>query len=258
MPHQGEVIIRAQGACKSYGDHKVLDGVDLDVHRGEVVAVIGPSGSGKTTLIRTMNGLESIDGGDVLLRGRPIGYQKSGDRYRPAANRVIELQRRRIGMVFQQFNLFPHKTAVQNVEWAPLATGTASRAEVRKEALELLAKVGLSQHANKYPHQLSGGQQQRVAIARALAMRPEVVLFDEPTSALDPELVEEVLTVMKQLANDGLTMVIVTHEMRFAEQAADWVVFMDSGRITEQGSAATIFETPVQDRTRDFLTRVTT
>ena len=256
-PHAGEVVLSARGATKSFGQTQVLKGVDLDVHRGEVVAVIGPSGSGKTTLIRTLNAMETVDGGDVLYRGEPVGYRRSaGGGYVPARDSVIAGQRQHIGMVFQQFNLFPHKTVLENVTFAVVELGKLNRAEARSRGLELLGKVGLSEHAGKYPHQLSGGQQQRVAIARALAMSPEVVLFDEPTSALDPELVDEVLAVMAELAADGLTMVIVTHEMRFAEQVADWVVFMEDGVVGEQGPAGKIFSEPANERTRTFLDRV--
>lgn len=256
--HSGEVVLAARDVTKSYGEKRVLNGVDLDVHSGEVVVIIGPSGSGKTTLIRTLNGLELIDGGSVTYREKPLGYvQNSRGIYAPAPDNVVSKQRQQVGMVFQQFNLFPHKTALENVMYAPLNLGKKSRAEAEKLGEELLAKVGLAEHMNKYPHQLSGGQQQRVAIARSLAVNPEVVLFDEPTSALDPELVDEVLAVMTELVNEGLTMVIVTHEMRFAELAADWVVFMDGGVIGEQGPADEFFASPKQDRTRAFLSRVT-
>ncbi|WP_433122986.1 amino acid ABC transporter permease/ATP-binding protein [Arthrobacter koreensis] len=257
VPHAGEVVISAQAATKSFGAAQVLKGVDLEVHRGEVVAIIGPSGSGKTTLIRTLNAMETVDGGEVLYRGEPVGYRKTaGGTYVPARDTVVAEQRQHIGMVFQQFNLFPHKTVLENVTFAVVELGKLNRATARERGLELLGKVGLAEHAAKYPHQLSGGQQQRVAIARALAMSPEVVLFDEPTSALDPELVDEVLAVMAELAAEGLTMVIVTHEMRFAEQVADWVVFMEDGRIGEQGPAERIFSEPANVRTRTFLDRV--
>lgn len=255
-PHSGGVLLQVKGATKSFAQTPVLRGVDLDVHRGEVVVIIGPSGSGKTTLIRTLNGLELIDGGAVTHHDRPVGYEVHNGRYRAASDRQVSRQRRDIGMVFQQFNLFPHKTALQNVIYAPVRLGQVSSADAREKGLELLGKVGLRSHADKYPHQLSGGQQQRVAIARALAVDPEIVLFDEPTSALDPELVDEVLQVMSNLASEGLTMVIVTHEMRFAEQVADWAVFMDQGRIAEQGPAQAVFSSPRESRTQDFLARV--
>ncbi|MBK0420919.1 amino acid ABC transporter permease/ATP-binding protein [Leucobacter sp. CSA2] len=256
-PHAGEPVLSVRDERKSYGDTEVLKGIDLDVHRGEVVAIIGPSGSGKTTLIRTLNAMESIDSGDVLFHGEPVGYVRGADGgIKPAPDRALAKTRARVGMVFQQFNLFPHKTVRENVTFAPDYLRPADRAAHAAEADLLLAKVGMEAHADKYPHQLSGGQQQRVAIARALAMDPEVLLFDEPTSALDPELVDEVLRVMTDLAAEGLTMVVVTHEMRFAREVADWVVFMDQGRIVEEGPAAEVFDAPEQDRTRKFLSRV--
>ncbi len=256
-PHEGEVVIEVSGATKSFGHTQVLTGVDLSVHKGEVVTVIGPSGSGKTTLIRTLNALEVIDGGEVLYRGTPIGYRKGrGGTPVPTSDSSAASQRRHIGMVFQQFNLFPHMTVLGNVTFAALQLSTVAKEEAREAALALLRKVGMAEHADKYPYQLSGGQQQRVAIARALATGPEVVLFDEPTSALDPELVDEVLAVMAELATEGLTMVIVTHEMRFAREVADWVVFMDGGRVAEQGPAERVFTAPQHERTRRFLDRV--
>ena len=256
-PHAGEVVLSVRDERKSFGDTEVLKGIDLDVHRGEVVAIIGPSGSGKTTLIRTLNAMESIDGGEVLFHGEPVGYTRAADgSMRPVPDRVLARTRARVGMVFQQFNLFPHKTVRENVTFAPDYLHPGDRAENARDADELLAKVGMEAHADKYPHQLSGGQQQRVAIARALAMDPEVLLFDEPTSALDPELVDEVLRVMTDLAAEGLTMVVVTHEMRFAREVADWVVFMDQGQVVEEGSATEVFERPEQERTRRFLNRV--
>jgi polar amino acid transport system permease protein len=257
VPHDGEVVIEVHGGRKSFGHTEVLKGVDLKVHRGEVLAVIGPSGSGKTTLIRTLNALETIDSGDVLYRGAPVGYRT--DRagvHRPVSDRVMAKTRQHIGMVFQQFNLFPHKTVLENVTFAPNYTGTKQGQAARTAAIEVLGKVGMAAHADKYPHQLSGGQQQRVAIARALAMNPEVMLFDEPTSALDPELVSEVLHVMGDLAKEGLTMVVVTHEMRFARQVADWVVFMDEGVVVEEGPADQVFDDPQHERTQRFLGRV--
>ena len=256
-PHEGDVVLAMQGVRKAFGDVTVLDQVDLDVHRGEVVVVIGPSGSGKTTLIRCLNALETVDAGHVLLDGQPIGYQTdSSGRHLPLPDRAVARQRRRVGMVFQQFNLFPHMTALDNIALAPVRAGLVSRDEAVRRARALLGKVGLAEHADKYPHQLSGGQQQRVAIARALAMDPEVVLFDEPTSALDPELVDEVLQVMAVLASEGLTMVIVTHEMRFARGVADWIVFMDRGRVVEQGPPDDVFDASQHERTRRFLARV--
>jgi len=258
-PHEGEVVLEARGARKAFGRETVLDGVDLQVHRGEVVAIIGPSGSGKTTLLRTLNAMELIDDGDVLLDGEPIGYRKDTKRHiLPLADRLAARQRRRVGMVFQQFNLFPHKTALENVALAPTQLRLASRRHAEDHARTMLAKVGLAAHAEKYPHQLSGGQQQRVAIARALAMQPDAILFDEPTSALDPELVDEVLQVMTSLAGEGLTMVVVTHEMRFAREAADWVVFMDGGHVVEQGAPDEVFDRSEHERTRRFVSRIET
>jgi polar amino acid transport system permease protein len=254
--HEGEVVLKVDKITKSYGKTQVLKEVDLEIHRGEVVVIIGPSGSGKTTLVRTLNGLELIDGGEVTYHGDRVGYRSVRGRYEPAPDGVAAKQRREIGMVFQQFNLFPHKTALENVIYAPVTLGKLNRRDSEGKGLELLSRVGLEEHSNMYPYQLSGGQQQRVAIARALAVDPEVVLFDEPTSALDPELVDEVLEVMAKLAEGGLTMVIVTHEMRFAEQAADWVVFMDQGLIFEQGPTEQIFSEPREPRTKAFMSRV--
>jgi polar amino acid transport system permease protein len=256
-PHDGEVVLAARNVGKSLTGTAVLADVHLDIHRGEVIAIVGPSGSGKTTLVRCLNALEAVDTGEVVLDGSPLGYRMDRRGARCGVpDRIIARQRRRVGMVFQQFNLFPHFTAHENVMLAPIRAAHETREAAERRARELLAKVGLAEHAAKYPHQLSGGQQQRVAIARALAMDPEVVLFDEPTSALDPELVDEVLQVMAVLAAEGLTMVIVTHEMRFLRRVADWVVFMDSGRIVEQGPPEQVFRTPRHERTRRFLARV--
>ncbi|WP_435863153.1 amino acid ABC transporter permease/ATP-binding protein [Streptomyces prunicolor] len=246
-PHEGEAVVRARGLRKSFGTVSVLNGVDLDVHRGEVVAVIGPSGSGKTTLVRTLNHLEQPDAGSVEIDGRPMGGR----------DRELAAQRRRVGMVFQRFNLFPHRTALQNITLAPLQQRLYDgRLAAEGRARELLRKVGMEAHAHKYPHQLSGGQQQRVAIARALAMDPSVLLFDEPTSALDPELVGEVLSVMSELAADGTTMVVVTHEMRFAREVADWVVFMDQGRVVVQGPPETVFDNSGEPRLERFFAAI--
>ncbi|NEG55244.1 ABC transporter permease subunit [Bifidobacterium sp. SMA15] len=255
QPHEGEPLIVAKDVHKKYGETEVLKGLDLTVHRGEVVAIIGPSGSGKTTFIRTMNGLEPISGGDLLYRSEPIGYRLVNGQYRAPDAHELSEQREEIGMVFQQFNLFPHMTVLENVVYAPLKLGKLRKADARKVGLDYLGKVGLAEHADKYPYQLSGGQQQRVAIARALAMRPEMVLFDEPTSALDPELVGEVLATMTQLAQEGLTMVVVTHEMRFASKVADWVVFMEAGHIVEQGPSEQIFNAPKTERLQHFLSQ---
>ncbi|MBA2418880.1 MAG: amino acid ABC transporter permease/ATP-binding protein [Nocardioidaceae bacterium] len=256
--HDGEVVFDVRNAHKAFGDLTVLNDVSLKVHRGEVVAIIGPSGSGKTTLIRTLNAMELIDDGEVLLAGEPMAYRKSAEGHiTPVSDRDASRQRRRVGMVFQQFNLFPHQTILENVTLAPNHLRLDSPRQTEERARSLLAKVGVSELADQYPHQLSGGQQQRVAIARALAMEPEVVLFDEPTSALDPELVGEVLQVMTALAAEGLTMVIVTHQMRFAREVADWVVFMDGGRIVEQGPAEQVFDAAKHERSRRFLARIT-
>ncbi|HWG22479.1 amino acid ABC transporter permease/ATP-binding protein [Actinospica sp.] len=244
--HEGEVVVRARGLTKSYGSARVLDGVDLEVHRGEVVAVIGPSGSGKTTLIRTLNQLEPHDGGTVEIDGKPMGGR----------DRELARQRRHVGMVFQRFNLFPHHSVLRNITLAPVHLRLLDRKAAERQGRELLGKVGLGAHAHKYPHQLSGGQQQRVAIARALAMTPSVMLFDEPTSALDPELVGEVLGVIAGLAAEGTTMVVVTHEMAFAREVADWVVFMDHGRILRQGPPEEIFDCSDEPRLRRFFAAV--
>ena len=255
-PHEGDVVLEARSAVKAFGGVTVLQNASVRVHRGEVVVIIGPSGSGKTTLIRTLNALELIDDGDVLLDDEPIGYRKnSSGRIVPLPDRAVASQRRRVGMVFQQFNLFPHKTVLDNVALAPIQLRLATRQDSRDNARTVLGKVGLAEHAEKFPHQLSGGQQQRVAIARALAMNPQAILFDEPTSALDPELVGEVLQVMTALADEGLTMVVVTHEMQFAREVADWVVFMDHGSVVEQGTPEDVFDSAHQ-RTRRFLSRV--
>lgn len=252
--HEGEVIVRVNGLRKSFDGTQVLNGIDLDVHKGEVVALIGSSGSGKTTLIRTMNALELPNSGEVAVLGTLMGYRldKLG-KVVQLPDRIAAQQRASVGMVFQQFNLFPHLSVLNNITLAPIYHGE-TRATAKDKSLKLLAKVGLSQHAEKYPHQLSGGQQQRVAIARALAANPKVMLFDEPTSALDPELVGEVLDVMRLLATDGMTMVVVTHEMSFARQVADWVVYLDKGVVTAQGSPSEIFEnTMANPRLQKFL-----
>jgi polar amino acid transport system permease protein len=246
-------ILRAVDVRKRFGEREVLCGVDLEVWPSEVVVLIGPSGSGKTTLLRTFNHLETIDDGRIEVCGRPMGYREVDGRLVSERDRRVAAHRAEIGMVFQRFNLFPHRTALENVMMAPVHVLGRDRAQERRQAMELLRKVGLSGHAAHYPHQLSGGQQQRVAIARALAMHPRVMLFDEPTSALDPELVGEVLGVMRRLAEEGMTMIVVTHEMRFARDVADRVVFMDEGRIVEQGLARELFANPREERTRRFL-----
>ncbi|GHI03299.1 ectoine/hydroxyectoine ABC transporter ATP-binding protein EhuA [Streptomyces cellostaticus] len=242
---------------KWYGAHRVLDGIDLTVRPGEVTVVIGPSGSGKSTLLRVVNHLEKPEIGHVSVGGELIGVKRgSGGRLRELSERTILAQRSRIGFVFQNFNLFPHLTVLDNVAAAPVATGRLTKPEAQELARELLTRVGLGDRTGAYPRQLSGGQQQRVAIARALALRPGIILFDEPTSALDPELVGEVLSVIKDLATSGTTLVIVTHEIGFAREVADRIVFIDGGRIVEQGPPAQVLDKPRHERTRDFLSKV--
>jgi polar amino acid transport system ATP-binding protein len=251
-----EVVLRATGIKKRFGANEVLKGVDLTVLRGEVMCIIGPSGSGKSTLLRSMNHLEEIDAGRVELDGELVGYRQRGNRYVTLPEKHLAAQRARMGMVFQSFNLFPHMTVLENVVEAPIQVQRRRPKEIRAEATTLLERVGLVDKAQQYPRQLSGGQQQRVAIARALAMKPRLMLFDEPTSALDPELVGEVLEVMKGLARDGLTMVVVTHEMGFAREVADSVLFMDGGYVVERGTPQQVLLQPQQARTKDFLSRV--
>ncbi|MGW2237712.1 amino acid ABC transporter ATP-binding protein [Streptomyces sp. NPDC001759] len=241
---------------KWYGTHRVLDGVDLTVRPGEVTVVLGPSGSGKSTLLRVINHLEKPEIGYVSVNGEPIGVKRQGDRLKELSERAILAQRGRIGFVFQNFNLFPHLTVLDNVAAAPIATGRLGRPGAQELARELLGRVGLADKTGAYPRQLSGGQQQRVAIARALALRPGVILFDEPTSALDPELVGEVLAVIRDLASSGTTLVIVTHEIGFAREIADRVVFIDGGKIIEQGPPSEVLDSPRHERTRDFLSKV--
>ncbi|MGW7238543.1 amino acid ABC transporter ATP-binding protein [Streptomyces sp. NPDC054804] len=241
---------------KSYGAHRVLDGIDLTVRPGEVTVVLGPSGSGKSTLLRVVNHLEKPESGYVSVGGELIGVKRHGDGLKELSERAILAQRSRIGFVFQNFNLFPHLTVLDNVAAAPVATGKLTRPEAQRLAKELLERVGLGERVGAYPRQLSGGQQQRVAIARALALRPGIILFDEPTSALDPELVGEVLAVIKDLASSGTTLVIVTHEIGFAREVADRIVFIDGGKIVEQGPPAEILDHPRHERTRDFLRKV--
>ncbi|MEO3978260.1 amino acid ABC transporter ATP-binding protein [Streptomyces sp. CAU 1734] len=244
---------------KRFGDTEVLTGIDLEVRTGEVLCVIGPSGSGKSTLLRCFNHLERIDAGRVWIEGELVGWEHHGPAgrlLRERRPRDIRRQRERIGMVFQRFHLFPHRTAVQNVMEGPLAVKRRSRALAAEQARELLDRVGLADRADHYPAQLSGGQQQRVAIARALAMEPTLMLFDEPTSALDPELVGEVLGVMRDLARSGMTMIVVTHEMGFAREVADRVLFMDQGAVVESGHPDDLFTAPRHDRTRAFLSTV--
>ncbi|MEW9900274.1 amino acid ABC transporter ATP-binding protein [Chitinivorax sp. PXF-14] len=239
-------MIHVKSLQKAYGHTQVLRGIDCDIAAKEVVCVIGPSGSGKSTFLRCINALEELTSGEIIVDGMSVHDQKTD----------INKLREEVGMVFQRFNLFPHMTVLDNICLAPMQVRKKSRAEAEAQAKELLVKVGLSNKADAYPNQLSGGQQQRVAIARALAMKPKIMLFDEPTSALDPEMVGEVLDVMKSLAQEGMTMVIVTHEMGFAREVADRVFFIDQGIIMEQGDPAQIFSAPRNDRTRDFLSKV--
>ncbi|MFD7168494.1 amino acid ABC transporter ATP-binding protein [Streptomyces violascens] len=254
---------------KWYGAHRVLNAVDLTIRPGEVTVILGPSGSGKSTLLRVINHLEKPEIGYVSVNGELIGVRRQGDRrgtgvppaegwgrLKELSERAILAQRSRIGFVFQNFNLFPHLTVLDNVAAAPVATGKLTKPEAQKLARELLGRVGLADKTTAYPRQLSGGQQQRVAIARALALRPGLILFDEPTSALDPELVGEVLAVIKDLATSGTTLVVVTHEIGFAREVADRVVFIDDGRIVEQGPPSEVLDHPKHERTRDFLSKV--
>lgn len=249
-------VVVAEKVFKSFGDVEVLRGIDLTVGSGEVVCVIGPSGSGKSTFLRCVNHLESIQAGQLVVNGDFVGYERVGDNLRELSERQVASRRSKIGMVFQQFNLFAHKTALENVIEAPLVVKRLPKKTAVTRALELLKRVGLQEKANLYPNQLSGGQQQRVAIARALAMDPSLMLFDEPTSALDPELVGEVLAVIKALAMEGMTMLVVTHEIAFAREVADKIVFMDDGVVVEIGSPESLIQNPENERTRDFLASV--
>ncbi|MGX1159101.1 amino acid ABC transporter ATP-binding protein (PAAT family) [Arthrobacter sp. SLBN-100] len=241
---------------KSFGATEVLKGVSLTVEPGGVAVIVGPSGSGKSTLLRTINHLEKVDGGYISIDGQLVGYEVRGERLHELREKDILKQRTDIGMVFQNFNLFPHLTALENVAEAPVVAQGRSKDEARRRGLELLDRVGLKDRAGAYPRQLSGGQQQRVAIARALALDPKILLFDEPTSALDPELVNEVLDVIRELAKSGTTLIIVTHEMGFARDVADTVAFMDQGQIVEQGTPEQIFTNPQEPRTRSFFSKV--
>jgi polar amino acid transport system ATP-binding protein len=252
----GRVMLDIRGVRKSFGQLEVLRGVDLSVRAGEVTVVLGPSGSGKSTLLRTVNHLEKVDQGWISVDGELVGYRRRGGKLYELKERDVLRQRTRIGFVFQNFNLFPHLTVLENLIEAPVSALRRPRKEAVATAERLLARVGLADKADAYPRQLSGGQQQRVAIARALALEPKVLLFDEPTSALDPELVGEVLDVIKDLARTGTTMVVVTHEIGFAREAADRVVFMDNGVVVEQGPPAEVLEAPRQERTRAFLSKV--
>jgi polar amino acid transport system ATP-binding protein len=257
VTNQNEAIIEASEIHKSFGANKILNGISLKVSKGEVVVLIGASGSGKTTFIRCLNLLETFESGRVRVNGHTLGYVERPDgSLAPDSGREIARKRRDIGMVFQRFNLFPHMTALENIIEAPIHVLKTPRAEAIAQANKLLSRVGLADRAGHYPSQLSGGQQQRVAIARALAMQPKVLLFDEPTSALDPETVGEVLQVMKELASDGMTMIVVTHEMEFAREVANRVVVLDQGELIEQGPPEQIFSAPEHPRTRAFLRRM--
>ncbi len=241
-----EVLIKAENLQKSFGNREVLKGINIDIHKGEVVVIIGPSGSGKSTFLRTLNLLEEPTGGRILFEGVDITDPKIN----------INKHRQKMGMVFQQFNLFPNMTVLKNMTLAPVKLKKATKTEAEERAKKLLERIGLADRANAYPSQLSGGQKQRVAIVRALCMQPDVMLFDEPTSALDPEMVGEVLDVMKNLANDGMTMAVVTHEMGFAREVADRVLFIDEGIIMEEGTPEEVFGNPKSPRLKDFLSKV--
>ena len=252
-----EPIIKFDKVVKSFGPITVLNELDFEVAAGEKVTIIGPSGSGKSTVLRILMTLEKINDGVVYVGGEPLWHEERGGTLHPASEKHLHKMREQLGMVFQQFNLFPHMTVRRNITEAPVRVLGLSKQEARQRAEELLAMVGLSEQADKYPHQLSGGQQQRVGIARALAMRPKVMLFDEPTSALDPELVGEVLNVIRQLAEEhDLTMLLVTHEMQFARQVSDRVCFFDKGKIKEEGPPEQLFTEPKEQRTREFLKAV--
>jgi polar amino acid transport system ATP-binding protein len=249
-------LVHAINVTKSFDGNQVLKGIDLEVRKGQVICLLGPSGSGKTTFLRCINQLETIDGGRIWVDGDLMGYEDRDGKLHRLSNKAIAAQRREIGMVFQRFNLFPHKTTLENIMEAPVQVKGEKKEEARRRAIALLERVGLQDKPSAYPSQLSGGQQQRVAIARAMAMQPKLMLFDEPTSALDPELVGEVLAVMRELANEGTTMIVVTHEMSFAREVADHVVFMDDGVVVEEGDPRSVIDNPQHDRTRSFLRRM--
>ena len=250
------LMVDADRVSKSFGSNQVLKGISLTVKRGEVMCLVGPSGSGKSTFLRCINHLETVDAGRLRVDGILVGYREKDQILHELKPREAALQRRDIGMVFQRFNLFPHMTALENIIEAPMRVKKTSKAKAAERARELLARVGLADKADAYPAHLSGGQQQRVAIARALAMDPKLMLFDEPTSALDPELVGEVLDVMKKLAQEGMTMIVVTHEMGFAREVADSLVFMDGGVVVESGEPREVLTNPQHERTRSFLSKV--
>ncbi|WP_027502005.1 amino acid ABC transporter ATP-binding protein [Rhodococcus sp. UNC363MFTsu5.1] len=249
-------MVKADRVCKSFGALKVLNGVTLEVGRGQVLCLVGPSGSGKSTFLRCINHLEQVNAGRLYVDGELVGYSERGGKLYELHPRQAARQRRDIGMVFQHFNLFPHRTALENIIEAPMQVKKVRKKQAVERARDLLDQVGLSAKADAYPAQLSGGQQQRVAIARALAMDPKLMLFDEPTSALDPELVGEVLGVMKNLAKEGMTMVVVTHEMGFAREVADELVFMDGGVVVESGDPREMLANPQHDRTKLFLSKL--
>jgi polar amino acid transport system ATP-binding protein len=249
-------MVKAEEVCKSFGALHVLKGITLEVDKGEVLCMVGPSGSGKSTFLRCINHLEVVNAGRLYVDGDLIGYREAGSKLHEISPRVAAKQRREIGMVFQHFNLFPHRTALQNIIEAPVHVKKVNKSEAVDRARDLLNQVGLEEKAGAYPAQLSGGQQQRVAIARALAMNPKLMLFDEPTSALDPELVGEVLEVMKKLASEGMTMVVVTHEMGFAREVANQLVFMDGGVVVESGPPREVLANPKHERTKAFLSKV--
>jgi ABC-type polar amino acid transport system ATPase subunit len=252
-----EPVLRVEGLRKAYGENEVLKGVDFNIHRGEVKAILGPSGSGKSTMLRLMALLETADGGEIFLEGSRIGVRENGSKdATPLSERAMAKQRVNVGMVFQKFNLFPHLNALHNVMVGLTTVKHVSRHEATEKAKAMLARVGLAERAHAFPSELSGGQQQRVAIARALVMDPTVLLFDEPTSALDPELVGEVLAVMESLAGDGMTMAVVTHEVKFAQRVASEVVMFDGGYIIEQAAPDEFFGSPQHERTRKFLSHV--
>ena len=242
----GNGLVALRGVKKSFGDNVVLNDIDLEIAKGEAIVVAGPSGSGKSTMLRCINGLESIDEGEIRFAGEPL----------PRSGKELQRARSRIGMVFQQFNLFPHMTVLQNITLGPVKVKGTSQEEAKRRGRELLERVGIPEKADQVPADLSGGQQQRVAIARALAMDPELMLFDEPTSALDPEMIREVLDVMRQLARDGMTMVVVTHEMGFAREVCDRIVFIDDGVIVEQGPPAEFFANAKSERAREFVDKI--
>ena len=249
-------MVKAEQVCKNFGSLRVLKGINLEVDSGEVLCLVGPSGSGKSTFLRCINHLEKVDAGRLYVDGDLVGYRERADKLYEISAKQAARQRRDIGMVFQHFNLFLHRTALENVIEAPMLVKGESRAQAIERGRALLEKVGLASKVDAYPAQLSGGQQQRVAIARALAMEPKLMLFDEPTSALDPELVGEVLGVMRDLADAGMTMVVVTHEMGFAREVADTVAFMDDGVVVEAGKPADVLKSPTHQRTKDFLSKI--